>query len=127
MITNLLSAVPFIGKILVEWVWGGFAVGNPTLVRFFSFHFILPFFLVFLVVIHLFFLHESGSRNPFGISSEEDRVEFHPYFSVRDIEGLVIVLIILTLISFFKPYVFMDSENFIPSNPLITPVHIQPE
>lgn len=102
-------------------------MGNPTLTRFFSFHFVLPFVIVFMVVLHLVFLHETGSGNPLGVNSDVDRVEFHPGFVVKDVVGLLIALFVLLMISLEYPYVFMDVENFIPSNPLVTPVHIQPE
>nr|YP_010352469.1 cytochrome b [Brachypelma albiceps]UIO59253.1 cytochrome b [Brachypelma albiceps] len=127
VITNLLSAVPYIGVTMVEWVWGGFAVGNPTLTRFFSFHFILPFVILFVVIIHLVYLHETGSGNPLGLLSDVDSVMFHPYFVVSDVVGVILSVIVLVIIGFLYPYMFMDSENFIPSNPLVTPTHIQPE
>lgn len=127
VITNLLSAVPYMGKILVEWVWGGFAVGNPTLTRFFAFHFLLPFVILFFVILHLFFLHETGSRNPIGLEGNCDKVSFHPYFRIRDIYGFIIFIIFYISICIIYPYIFMDVENFIASDPLITPVHIQPE
>lgn len=127
VITNLLSAIPYIGVILVEWVWGGFAVGNPTLTRFFAFHFILPFVIMFIVILHLLFLHETGSRNLGGIEGDCDKVVFHPYYRIKDIYGFVIFIIFYMIICIFSPYVFMDVENFISSDPLVTPVHIQPE
>nr|YP_009172241.1 cytochrome b [Hypsosinga pygmaea]ALF36398.1 cytochrome b [Hypsosinga pygmaea] len=127
VITNLLSAILYIGVMLVEWVWGGFSVGNPTLTRFFAFHFILPFVVLFMVVLHLLFLHETGSGNPMGLNSSYDKVGFHPYFSIKDIYGMLVVLIVYLLICMEFPYIFMDVENFIPSNPMVTPVHIQPE
>nr|YP_025747.1 cytochrome b [Cyriopagopus schmidti]AAP51157.1 cytochrome b [Cyriopagopus schmidti] len=127
VITNLLSAVPYIGVILVEWVWGGYAVSNPTLTRFFSFHFILPFIILGLVIVHLMFLHETGSSNPLGLMMNVDKISFHPYYISSDIVGVVLAFMFLFLLSMMHPFVFMDSENFIPSNPLVTPVHIQPE
>lgn len=127
VITNLLSAIPYIGVILVEWVWGGFAVGNPTLIRFFSFHFILPFIIFFIVILHLFFLHETGSGNSIGIMSDCDKINFHPYFRFKDVYGFGIFFLFFILICIMMPYIFMDVENFISSNPLVTPVHIQPE
>lgn len=84
VITNLLSAIPYVGVIMVEWVWGGFAVGNPTLIRFFAFHFVLPFIILFIVILHLFFLHETGSGNPIGLGRDCDKIIFHPYFRVKD-------------------------------------------
>lgn len=111
----------------MEWIWGGFAVGNPTLIRFFAFHFILPFIILFLVVLHLLFLHNTGSRNPLGVRSDGDKIFFHPYYRVRDIFGLILFLILFVIICLLYPYIFIDVENFIPSNPLVTPTHIQPE
>lgn len=127
VITNLLSAIPYVGVVLVEWVWGGFAVGNFTLIRFFSFHFILPFIILFFVILHLFYLHENGSRNPLGLFRSRDKIIFHFYYSVKDIYGFIVVLVCFILICLICPYIFMDVENFIQSNPLITPIHIQPE
>lgn len=127
VITNLLSAIPYVGLILVEWVWGGFSVGNPTLTRFFSFHFIIPFIILFFVILHLVFLHETGSRNPLGLNRDYDKVIFHPYFSNKDIFGFILAFIIFLTVCTLRPYIFIDVENFIPSNPMVTPVHIQPE
>lgn len=127
VITNLFSVIPYVGVILVEWIWGGFAVSNPTLIRFFSFHFIFPFIILFFVILHLFFLHERGSGNKIGINSDCDRVIFHPYFLIKDLYGYFLFLIIYAYICIMIPYVFIDVENFISSDPLITPVHIQPE
>lgn len=127
VITNLLSAVPYFGFILVEWVWGGFAVGNSTLIRFFAFHFVLPFIIIVFILLHLFFLHEKGSSNPLGLNRSFDKIFFYPYYVYKDIFGLVFFVIFFTLICILFPYIFMDVENFIPSNPIITPVHIQPE
>lgn len=127
VITNLLSVVPYIGITIVEWVWGGFAVGNSTLIRFFAFHFILPFILIFFVLIHIFFLHEKGSNNPLGLNRNFDKIVFYPYFMYKDIFGLVLILILYIFICLLFPYVFIDVENFIPSNPIVTPIHIQPE
>nr|AIG24324.1 cytochrome b [Pholcus sp. HCP-2014] len=127
VITNLLSAVPYLGVTLVEWIWGGFSVGDPTLVRFFSFHFLFPFVMVVFVVLHLVFLHDSGSGNFLGLSGDVDKVVFHPYFIYKDLVGFMVGLGLLMTISLWMPYVFMDVENFIPANPMVTPVHIQPE
>lgn len=127
VITNLLSAIPYVGVILVEWVWGGFAVGNPTLTRFFAFHFILPFIILFFVILHLLFLHETGSNNPIGVRRNIDKVSFHSYYRIKDIYGFFVFFILFFVICLLIPYVFIDVENFIPSNPLVTPVHIQPE
>lgn len=127
VITNLLSAVPYWGGTLVEWVWGGFSIGNPTLVRFFAFHYLFPFVVAALVVIHLLFLHETGSRIPLGVNSDLLRVEFHPYYRLRDLLGVLFVVGGLFYVSLIYPNVLGDCENFIPANPLVTPVHIQPE
>lgn len=127
VITNLLSALPYLGRDLVQWVWGGFAVGSPTLVRFFALHYLLPFVIVFLVVLHIFFLHADGRNNPLGINSSPYKVSFHYRFSVKDTLIFVVFLFFLFLGSLTTGYYFIDAENFIPANPLVTPVHIQPE
>lgn len=127
VITNLMSAVPYVGVVLVEWIWGGFAVGNPTLTRFFAFHFILPFVIFFFVILHLFFLHEKGSNNSLGLMRDFDKIYFHPYYRIKDLFGFVMFFMFFMLICFFFPYIFIDVENFICSNPLVTPIHIQPE
>lgn len=127
VITNLLSAIPYIGIDLVQWVWGGFAVDNATLTRFFTFHFILPFIVLAITIIHLLFLHQTGSNNPIGINSNVDKIPFHPYFTFKDLIGFIIMLIILILLTLINPYLLGDPDNFIPANPLVTPVHIQPE
>jgi len=127
VITNLLSAIPYIGTDLVQWLWGGFAVDNATLVRFFSFHFLFPFIIVAFTIIHLLFLHQTGSNNPLGINRNSDKIPFHPYFSYKDIFGFVIILISLTFLTLIAPYALGDPDNFIPANPLVTPPHIQPE
>lgn len=127
VITNIFSAIPYLGQSLVEWIWGGFAVSNATLNRFFAIHFILPFILVGLAIIHLLFLHQSGSNNPLGLTSFSDRIPFHHYFTSKDILGYIIVIFIFILIIIFTPNIFADPENFINANPLVTPTHIQPE
>nr|YP_010546387.1 cytochrome b [Nerita ocellata]UYI29903.1 cytochrome b [Nerita ocellata] len=127
VITNLLSAIPYLGPDLVQWVWGGFAVDNATLTRFFTLHFILPFAIAAFTVIHLLFLHETGSNNPLGINSDSDKIPFHSYYTFKDLVGFVILLFLLTLLVLFSPQLLGDPENFIPANPLVTPVHIQPE
>nr|ACY09768.1 cytochrome b [Bactrocera oleae] len=127
VITNLLSAIPYLGIDLVQWVWGGFAVDNATLTRFFTFHFILPFIVLAMTLIHLLFLHQTGSNNPIGLNSNIDKIPFHPYFSYKDIVGFVIMVAALLLLTLINPYLLGDPDNFIPANPLVTPVHIQPE
>nr|URH16799.1 cytochrome b [Cryptotermes cavifrons] len=127
VITNLLSAVPYIGTILVQWVWGGFAVDNATLTRFFTLHFLMPFMIAAMVMVHLLFLHQTGSNNPLGLSSDMDKMPFHPYFVTKDIVGFIILFTALTTLSLKEPYLLGDPDNFTPANPLVTPVHIQPE
>jgi len=127
VITNLFSAIPFIGGDLVEWIWGGFAVDNATLTRFFSLHFLLPFAVLGLSMVHLLFLHQTGSNNPLGINRNFDKIRFHPYFSSKDLFGFLVMIIFLSYICFFFPWTLGDPENFISANPLVTPVHIQPE
>nr|AVN68342.1 cytochrome b [Amazonina sp. Z256E] len=127
VITNLLSAIPYLGNHLVQWVWGGFAVDNATLNRFFTFHFLLPFIILAMVMIHLLFLHQTGSNNPLGLNSNIDKIPFHPYFSSKDIFGFLILLSILGILTLKTPYLLGDPDNFIPANPLVTPIHIQPE
>nr|ABS81383.1 cytochrome b [Pionus sordidus saturatus] len=127
VITNLFSAIPYIGQTLVEWAWGGFSVDNPTLTRFFTLHFLLPFMITSLVLIHLTFLHESGSNNPLGIPSNCDKIPFHPYFSLKDLLGFTIMLLSLSTLALFSPNLLGDPENFTPANPLVTPPHIKPE
>nr|BAI63468.1 cytochrome b [Cynops cyanurus]BAN05069.1 cytochrome b [Cynops cyanurus] len=127
VITNLLSAIPYVGSSLVEWVWGGFSVDKATLTRFFAFHFLLPFLIAGMSIIHLLFLHETGSNNPTGIPSNQDKISFHPYFSYKDLLGFLLALLILVLISLIAPNLLVDPENFIPANPLMAPPHIKPE
>lgn len=127
VITNLLSAIPYVGIDLVQWLWGGFAVDNATLTRFFSFHFLFPFIVAAFTIIHLLFLHQTGSNNPLGINRNSDKIPFHPFFSFKDIFGFIILFISLTLICLICPYLLGDPDNFIPANPLVTPPHIQPE
>nr|YP_010626526.1 cytochrome b [Hirtodrosophila subflavohalterata]WBK17662.1 cytochrome b [Hirtodrosophila subflavohalterata] len=127
VITNLLSAVPYLGIDLVQWVWGGFAVDNATLTRFFTFHFILPFIVLAMTMIHLLFLHQTGSNNPIGLNSNSDKIPFHPYFTYKDIVGFVIMMFFLISLILINPNLLGDPDNFIPANPLVTPAHIQPE
>ena len=127
MITNLFSAIPYVGKLFVEWLWGGFSVDNATLNRFFSFHFVLPFVIIALVIIHFLFLHESGSNNPLGLNSDRTKIPFHSYYRFKDIVGFLFLFLFLVVVMLFFPNLFLEPENFIPANPLSTPVHIQPE
>nr|YP_010930317.1 cytochrome b [Apphia nigricauda]WKK49906.1 cytochrome b [Apphia nigricauda] len=127
VITNLLSAIPYIGSMMVNWLWGGFAVDNATLSRFFSLHFMLPFIITMLTMIHLFFLHMTGSNNPTGLNSNMDKIPFHPYFSIKDMMGFTIILLLLMTLNLSEPYLLSDPDNFTHANPMITPIHIQPE
>nr|YP_009144401.1 cytochrome b [Emberiza jankowskii]AKJ25882.1 cytochrome b [Emberiza jankowskii]UKS50936.1 cytochrome b [Emberiza jankowskii]UKS50937.1 cytochrome b [Emberiza jankowskii]UKS50938.1 cytochrome b [Emberiza jankowskii]UKS50940.1 cytochrome b [Emberiza jankowskii] len=127
VITNLFSAIPYIGQTLVEWAWGGFSVDNPTLTRFFALHFLLPFVIVGITLVHLTFLHETGSNNPLGIPSDCDKIPFHPYYTIKDILGFVLLLSLLVALALFSPNLLGDPENFTPANPLVTPPHIKPE
>nr|ATU74737.1 cytochrome b [Formosatettix qinlingensis] len=127
VITNLLSAIPYMGNQIVQWIWGGFAVDNPTLSRFFSLHFILPFVIAALTMIHLLFLHQSGSNNPLGMNSNSEKIPFHPFFSIKDSITMLLLLMVLMLISLMYPYIMGDPDNFIPANPLVTPPQNQPE
>nr|QLH55961.1 cytochrome b [Marmosa meridae] len=127
VITNLLSAIPYIGNTLVEWIWGGFSVDKATLTRFFAFHFILPFIIVALVMVHLLFLHETGSNNPTGLNPDSDKIPFHPYYTIKDTLGFMLMMLILMWLAMFSPDLLGDPDNFTPANPLNTPPHIKPE
>nr|QGZ10003.1 cytochrome b [Eisenia nordenskioldi nordenskioldi] len=127
VITNLFSAIPYIGKSLVEWIWGGFAVDNATLNRFFAFHFILPFVIMGATILHIMFLHQSGSNNPIGLNADSDRVPFHPYYSIKDALGYSLAILGLSIMVLFEPNLFTDPENFLMANTLVTPIHIKPE
>nr|ABK63416.1 cytochrome b [Lagenorhynchus obscurus] len=127
VITNLLSAIPYIGTTLVEWIWGGFSVDKATLTRFFAFHFILPFIITALAAVHLLFLHETGSNNPTGIPSNMDMIPFHPYYTIKDILGALFLILALLALTLFTPDLLGDPDNYTPANPLSTPAHIKPE
>lgn len=127
VITNLLSAIPYIGKSIVEWVWGGFAIDNATLTRFFAFHFLLPFLISGTTILHILFLHQTGSNNPLGVNSNPFKIPFHIYYTTKDLVGFIIIIIALLFISLFTPNLLTDPDNFTPANPLVTPLHIKPE
>lgn len=127
VITNLFSALPYIGGDVVTWLWGGFAVDNATLTRFFALHFLVPFVVAAMSIVHLLFLHQTGSNNPLGVTRNMDKVPFHPYFTRKDLFGFVVMISLLVGLALFNPWLLGDPENFIPANPLVTPVHIQPE
>nr|YP_004222142.1 cytochrome b [Berthellina sp. TLT-2006]ABK92222.1 cytochrome b [Berthellina sp. TLT-2006] len=127
VITNLVSAVPYWGPSMVEWIWGGFSVSQPTLNRFYSLHFIMPFLIAGLSLLHLVFLHEKGSSNPLGNLNHLAKIPFHPYFTWKDSVGFVLVFIVLSLLCFFYPTLLGDPENYNHASSMVTPVHIQPE
>jgi len=129
VITNLFTAVPLVGEAIVNWLWGGFAVGNPTLNRFFSFHYLLPFIIFALVFVHLWALHVHKSNNPIGVDMQgpQDSIPFHPYYTIKDAFGLGILLLVYLSFVFFAPNFFLEPDNYIEANPLQTPPHIVPE
>nr|YP_010710169.1 cytochrome b [Lipaphis pseudobrassicae]WCS41469.1 cytochrome b [Lipaphis pseudobrassicae] len=127
VITNLLSAIPYLGNSIVIWIWGGFSINNATLTRFFSIHFILPFIIILFTFIHLFFLHMTGSNNPLGINSNFDKITFSPYFLIKDLIGLIMFMWMFFILTLIFPYLLNDHNNFIMANSMITPNHIQPE
>lgn len=127
VITNLLSAIPWIGKDLVEFIWGGFSVDNATLNRFFSLHYLLPFILFALMAVHLIALHEHGSNNPLGVTGNTDRIHFHPYYTFKDLVGFFLFFLLLALFLFYAPNKLGHPDNYIPANPIATPASIVPE
>nr|QYC94851.1 cytochrome b [Amblyseius swirskii] len=127
VITNLLTSIPYIGKPITLWIWGGFSINKATLTRFFTFHFILPFILLMSSMIHIFLLHQKSSNNPLGTNSFLDKTPFHPYFSIKDILGMLMTMNLFMMICSLTPFILMDPDNFIPANPIVTPPHIQPE
>ena len=129
VITNLFSAIPFIGESIVVWLWGGFSVDNPTLSRFFALHYLMPFLIVGVVILHIVALHRFGSNNPLGIdvSGKQDTLPFHPYYTSKDLFGAVVFLTIFASAVFFYPNYLGHPDNYIPANPLQTPAHIVPE
>jgi len=127
VITNLLSALPYFGPELVSWVWGGFSVDLPTLTRFYSLHFLAPWSLVVLTCLHIKFLHATGSRNPLGVVSSPDKIPFHSYYVIKDVFGFVLFLRLLCYLIFMQPHYFLETVNFNPANPIVTPTHIVPE
>nr|YP_010554748.1 cytochrome b [Ceratopsyche columnata]UYO79394.1 cytochrome b [Ceratopsyche columnata] len=127
VITNLMSAIPYVGNDLVQWIWGGFTINNVTLNRFFSLHFILPMVIAVLVIIHIFFLHQTGSNNPLMINKNLDKIPFHPLFTIKDLLGMMVMISLLIMFSLMYPFNLMDPDNFMLANPLSTPPHIQPE
>ena len=127
VITNFVSAIPYIGNDIVQWIWGGFSVSNATLNRFFSLHYLFPFILIALVFIHIILLHIEGSNNLTGLNSNADKIPFHTYFTTKDFYGFILLFIFISYLIFYIPNMLGDPENFIKANPLVTPVHIMPE
>jgi len=127
VITNLFSAIPFVGDSIVGWLWGGFSVSNATLNRFFSLHYLVPFLIVGLVLVHLSLLHKDGSNNPLGINTNPDTISFYPYFYVKDLFSFLILVLFFSFFVNFYPNVLGHADNYIPANPLVTPPHIVPE
>jgi ubiquinol-cytochrome c reductase cytochrome b/c1 subunit len=129
VITNLFSAIPVVGESVVTWLWGGFAVDNPTLNRFFALHYLLPFIIVAVVALHVVALHVHGSNNPLGIDPKgpQDTVPFHPYYTIKDGFGLTVFLIVYAIFVFFMPNALGEPVNYVPANPLATPNEIVPE
>ena len=130
VITNLFSAIPLVGESITTWLWGGYAVDNPTLTRFFSLHYFLPFIILGLVILHIWALHIPGNNNPIGIEIKKpskDTVPFHPYITAKDLFALMLFLIIFSGFIFFSPNILGNPDNYIPANPMITPSHIVPE
>ena len=129
VITNLFSAVPGIGESIVQWLWGGYSVDNPTLNRFFALHFVFPFLIVGVVILHIVALHVHGSNNPLGIERKgpKDSIPFHPYYTIKDLLGLGVALILFVCVIFYFPDYFGHPDNYIPADPLVTPPHIVPE
>jgi ubiquinol-cytochrome c reductase cytochrome b subunit len=129
VITNLFSAIPFFGPDIVTWLWGGFSVDNPTLNRFFSLHYLLPFLIVGVVFLHVAALHITGSNNPLGIDPKgpQDTIPFHPYYTIKDSVGLCVYFMVFAAVVFFFPNYMGHPDNYIPANPFVTPAHIVPE
>nr|AJF36678.1 apocytochrome b [Gefionella okellyi] len=127
VITNLFSAFPIIGEHIVYWLWGGYSVDNPTLNRFFSLHYLLPFIIAVLSILHLAILHISGSSNPMGIRSLHDYLQFHPYFTIKDLLSVILFFIFFSIFIFFYPNMLGHPDNYIQANPMVTPPHIVPE
>jgi len=127
VITNLFSAIPLVGSSIVEWLWGGFSVDNATLNRFFSLHYLMPFAIAGLTIVHLSLLHTTGSNNPLGINTNVDTISFYPYFYVKDLLSFLLLLAFLSFFVFFYPNALGHADNYIPANPMVTPPHIVPE
>ncbi|HEU5048187.1 MAG TPA: cytochrome b N-terminal domain-containing protein [Rickettsiales bacterium] len=129
VITNLFSAFPIVGPHIVTWLWGGYSVDNPTLNRFFALHYLLPFVLIGIIILHIWALHQHGSNNPTGVDvkTKKDTVPFNPYYTIKDLFGIGVFLIFFNYLVFFHPNALGDPDNYIPANPMVTPAHIVPE
>uniref|UniRef100_A0A5Q0RZ74 Cytochrome b n=1 Tax=Ptilonyssus chloris TaxID=2652178 RepID=A0A5Q0RZ74_9ACAR len=127
VITNLISSIPYIGMTITNWLWGGYNINNATLNRFFSMHFMLPFIMMMMIIIHIMMLHEKGSSNPLGNNPNMDKINFHPYFTWKDLLMLMFILYMMMYITLIEPNLTMDPNNWIEANMMITPIHIQPE
>jgi quinol-cytochrome oxidoreductase complex cytochrome b subunit len=127
VITNLVTVIPILGNDIAFWLWGGFSVDNATLNRFFSLHYLLPFIITGVVILHLTLLHVKGSSTPLGLIKTQDKITFYPYFYFKDLVGLIFFIIFAGVIVFFYPNVLNHPDNYIKANPLITPAHIVPE
>lgn len=127
VITRLVTVIPFAGDAIVEWFWGGYTISNPTLKRIFSLHYLLPFVIAALVIIHIALLHKDGSSNPLGVESNSDKIPFYPYFYVKDLFAFMCFLVFFSIILFYYPNMLGHPDNYIPANPLKTPLHIVPE
>jgi len=127
VITKFLSSIPYVGKTLVVWIWGGYSVRGVTLTRFFALHYVIPFVLIVFVLLHKLFLHETGSKTPISKLPKGDKLKFHPYYSWKDVFGFILFFLIFKFIVLLFMKLFFDSENFIEANSLVTPIHIQPE
>nr|YP_010192467.1 cytochrome b [Dipterophagus daci]QZO77423.1 cytochrome b [Dipterophagus daci] len=127
VITNLVTSIPIVGQNLLNLIWGNFSMNNTTLMRFFNFHYMLPFIIIILMITHIAMLHNSSSNNPLGLKQNNDMIYFNHYFSWKDYLGILLMFMMLMFINFMFPYLLMNKENFFESNPMITPIHIEPE
>nr|YP_010890012.1 cytochrome b [Stephalia dilata]WJJ69999.1 cytochrome b [Stephalia dilata] len=127
VITNFVSAIPYIGNDVVQWIWGGFSVSNATLNRFYSLHYLFPFILTGFIIIHIVLLHSTGSNSPTGLNTNSDKIPFHTYFTTKDLYGFILLFIFVSYLVFYSPNLLGDPENFIKANSLVTPIHIMPE
>lgn len=123
----MVTVIPYVGKDLLYWIWGGYTIGTPTLLRFYVLHFVTPFVIGLVIVVHMVFLHRAGGNNPLGIEGHGDKVPFHPYYTSKDLVGFRLMGWALAYVCLLQPDLFVEPENYIPANSLVTPIHIQPE